>query len=71
MIQFGDQPVGLSNIDKTIRAEKAMFRVLPTDQCLQLGDSPQLQVDDGLVVQKQPGVFIQRLAQFLFDLQFQ
>ena len=69
MVEPGDQPVGLGDADKTLRAEQAVFRVLPAHQGLQLGNPTTLEVEDGLVMQEQPLVLIQRIAQLLFNLQ--
>ena len=66
-----DQPVGFGDADKALRAQQAVFRVLPANQGLQLGNAAALEVEDGLVMQEQPLVFIQRMTQLLFNLQLQ
>ncbi|MNF60641.1 hypothetical protein D3C84_422630 [compost metagenome] len=45
--------------------------MLPADQRFQLADLCGLQVENRLVMQDQPGVFMQGVAQFLFELQLQ
>ena len=69
VVEFGDQAIGFGNADKALWPQQAMLRMVPADQGFEFGYLATFKVEYGLVMQEQPVIFTQGMAQLFFDLQ--